>query len=202
MDVDRACLTVKVEAPGLLQNLLAAEDESAVFGEREEQVEFLGAEVEDPRRDSDLPARRVYGYVTEMDRSRVICFYRALAAPQNRFDTGHKLPRIKGLGQVVIRAQFQTEDLIDIFIASCKHQNGNPILQSSQATTDFKAIQFWEHDIQDYQGRLEPFHFFQGDFAVIRRLGVKSLSFEIHPRKLDDGRLIIYEEDQFVHDLQ
>ena len=46
MDVDGACLAVKVEAPGFLQNLLAAEDESAVFGECEQQVEFLGAQIE------------------------------------------------------------------------------------------------------------------------------------------------------------
>ena len=47
MDIHCARLTVKVEAPGFLQDLLAAEDPSAVFGKGEEQVKFLGAQVEE-----------------------------------------------------------------------------------------------------------------------------------------------------------
>ena len=45
MHIDRTRLTVEVEAPGFLQDLLAAEDESAVFSEGEEQVKFLRAQV-------------------------------------------------------------------------------------------------------------------------------------------------------------
>jgi len=41
--IHRSGLAVEVEAPGFLQNLLAAEDKSAVFGQGEEQVEFLRA---------------------------------------------------------------------------------------------------------------------------------------------------------------
>ena len=72
VDIHGARLAVKVEAPGFLQDLLAAEDESAVFGQGEEQIKFLGAQVEGPGGEADFPPGRVNRQITEMDGSSVI----------------------------------------------------------------------------------------------------------------------------------
>lgn len=46
MDIHCTRLTVQVKAPGVLQDLLTAEDPSAVFGQGQEQVKFLGTQVQ------------------------------------------------------------------------------------------------------------------------------------------------------------
>src|SRR6185503_1340896 len=72
MDIHGTGLTVKVEAPGFLQDLLTAEDESAMFGEGQEKVKFLGAQVKALRREMDFTSRRVNCQIAEMNRSRAI----------------------------------------------------------------------------------------------------------------------------------
>src|SRR5690349_19982045 len=64
VDIHRAGLTIEIETPGFLQNLLAAEDESAVLGAVEEQVKFLATQVQCPRSEADFPSGRVDGQVS------------------------------------------------------------------------------------------------------------------------------------------
>jgi len=68
MYIHRSGLTVEIEAPGFLEDLLAAEDESAVGCKSEEQVEFLRAQVEGPGIDADFASRGIDGQVADMDR--------------------------------------------------------------------------------------------------------------------------------------
>lgn len=46
MNIHRSGLAVEVKAPGFLEDLLAAEDQSAVGGQGEQQVKFLGPQVD------------------------------------------------------------------------------------------------------------------------------------------------------------
>lgn len=66
MDIHRAGLTVEVETPGFLQDLLAAEHQSAVLDECEQKVELLGAQVEALRGETDLTPGRVDGQIAEV----------------------------------------------------------------------------------------------------------------------------------------
>lgn len=43
--------------------------------------------------------------------------------------------------------------------------------------------------------------FFEGGFAITRRVRAKSLALQVHARQLDDGGLVVDEEDEVVHDL-
>src|SRR5512144_1937195 len=130
MHIHGTGLTVKVEAPGFLQELFAAEDESAVFGESEEQIEFLGAQIEGLGGQVNRAPGRIDRQVAKLDGSRVRRV--SFPAPQNRFDARYKLTRIERLGQVIIGAKLQAKDLINIFITGSEHQNGRWVLQSTQ----------------------------------------------------------------------
>src|SRR5512138_2653841 len=121
MHIHGAGLAVKVEAPGFLQELFAAEDESAVFGEGEEQIEFLGAQIEGPGGQVNLAPGRIDRQVAELDGSRLRRV--SFPAPQNSFDARHKLTRIERLGQVIIGTKLQAEDLINVLVAGSEHKN-------------------------------------------------------------------------------
>ncbi len=80
MDIHRAGLAVKVEAPGFLQDLLTAENQSAVFSQGKEQVKFLGTQIEGPGRDTDFPSRLINSQIAKLDGRSAVCFHGAFAA--------------------------------------------------------------------------------------------------------------------------
>src|SRR5262245_18756860 len=103
MNVYRAGLTIEVEAPGFLQDLLARENKSTVPSEGEEQVKFLSPEVEVERAEADFPSGRINRDVTDMNRRCAIILREAIPASQNGFDACDQFTRIEWLGQIVVR---------------------------------------------------------------------------------------------------
>ena len=201
VDVHGAGLTVEVEAPRLLKNLLAAEDESAVFGEGEEQIEFLCAQAQRGRIDSDLPSGWVNRQVAESNRGGVFAPVDAIPAPQNRFDARNEFARVEWLGQVIVRAEFETEDLVDIFVAGGEHENRGGVIRGAQSAADFETVELRQHHIQHDQGGMFAVRQIERGFAVLRSEDAKTFAFEVHARELDDGGFVVYEEDEFVQGL-
>ena len=74
VDVDSACLPVKVETPGFLQDLLTREHESAMAGKSQEQVKFLSPQVEAERSEADFPSGWVDCDITDMNWRCAIIF--------------------------------------------------------------------------------------------------------------------------------
>ncbi len=66
--IHRSGLPVEIEAPGFLQDLFPAEDQSAVGCKGEEQVEFLGTQVNDLGIEPDFASCWINGQVADMDR--------------------------------------------------------------------------------------------------------------------------------------
>ena len=198
MYIDRARLAIEVEAPSFLQDLLAAEDEAAVFGEGEEKVKFLRAQADGPGRKAHFPSGGVDEQVTDVDwfsRIRSLSF----AAPQNRFDARNKFAWVERLGQVIIRAELEAEDLINIFVAGGEHQNGGGILRSAQSAADFKTIQFREHEVQHNERRMFTRNRVERGFSIAHGLNAKTFAFEVQARQLDDGWFVIDEKDEVFH---
>ena len=197
VDVHRPGLAVEIEAPGFLQELFTAEDEPAVFGEGEEQVEFLGAQVQAEGSEAHFPPGRVNGQVAELQRSRVR--WLAVRAPQDGFDARHELTRVEGLGQVVIRAELKPEDLVNIVVTGGEHEDGSWHVRSAQAAADFEAIQPGEHHIQYHQRRAVTGHSLHGRLAILYRLHPEAFALQVQAGKFEDGGFIVNEEDVFVH---
>jgi hypothetical protein len=71
------------------------------------------------------------------------------AAQDSAYACG-KFAWIEGLGQVIVGAEFETDDAVDILAASGKHQNGD-FGFLAEAAQDFEAIYAWEHDVEHHQ---------------------------------------------------
>jgi hypothetical protein len=175
MNIHGARLAVKVEAPGFLQELLATENESAVLGQGEEQIKFLGAQVDRPRGEAHFPPGRIHRQVTELDRGRVRPL--PLPAPQDRFDARHQFVWVERLGQVIIGAKLQAQDLIDILIPGGQHQDRSRILRSPQTTANLEAIQFREHDVQHNQGGMLTGDLRERGFSIVRGRDPEAFAF-------------------------
>ncbi len=57
---------------------------------------------------------------------------------------------IEGLGQVIVRAQFQAHDAIHIFAPRGEHDDGDLAL-GAQPAQNLEAIDAGQHDVKDYQ---------------------------------------------------
>ncbi len=195
VDIHRAGLAVEIEAPGLLEQLLARQDAAARLRQGEEQVKFLGAEVEGTLAEADFAAGGVNHQVREADR-RGARFHAPFAAPQNRFDARNQFARVEGLGQVIVRAEFEAEDLVNVLVAGGEHEDGRGIVTLAQALADFEAIQFGEHHVQHDQRGAKHAHCFERGLAIRCGLDAKALTLQIHLRELQDGGFVVYEEDE------
>lgn len=67
MDIHCPGLTVEIKSPGLLQDLLPAEDKSAVRGKGEEKVEFLRAQLKGLGIEADFASRGIDGQAADME---------------------------------------------------------------------------------------------------------------------------------------
>lgn len=197
VDIDGAGLAVEVESPGFLQDLLAAEDESAVFSQGEEKVKFLGAQVEAAGVDAHFPSRGIDRQVTEMDRRSAIRF--TFCTSQDRFNAGNQFTRVEWLGEVIICTEFKAKNFIDILITGREHEDGCFVVHGSDAAADFEAIQPGKHDIQYNKSGMFACNHYQCCLTITGRLDAEPFALEIQARQLNDGWLVVYEEDKFVH---
>ena len=196
MDVDGAGLTIEIESPGFLQKLLTAEDKSAVFSQGEEKVKFLRTQVEAARVDPYLSSGGINGQVAKVDRRGLI--HLSFRASQNGFDAGNQFARVERLGQVVIRAHFESQDFIDILVTSGEHEDGCRVIYRTQTPADFKTVEPGEHDVQYNKSRMLACYGSKSRFSIVDRGNAKAFALQIHARKLNNGGFVVYEEDEFI----
>src|SRR5207253_2229953 len=84
------------------------------------------------------------------------------------FNTQDEFAWTEGLGHVIVRAEFQSENAIDFRGFGREHNNGNAGSSSvaPQNPADFQAIHFRKHEVQHDQTRKQSARFLQGLSAV------------------------------------
>ena len=74
-------------------------------------------------------------------------------AAKNRLDAGHQLTRLKGLAQVIIRAEFETRNPID-HVATRRQHDDRYIVGLAHLAHDFETVLARQHDVQQQEIRL------------------------------------------------
>ena len=92
------------------------------------------------------------------------------AATKDRFDSQDHFARTKRLGDVIVRAEFESNDAIDLFRAGSQHQNRN-VARRQLALQDFAHLEsghFGQHQIENDDVRFFVARFGEAGGAVIR----------------------------------
>ena len=76
---------------------------------------------------------------------------RLAAPPQQGADAGQQLLRLKGLGQVVVRAAVQTPHPIAEIAAGRQHQHRHRLAAGAELLQQGKAVQLRQHGVQQHQ---------------------------------------------------
>ena len=122
----------------------------------------------------------------------------ALAAPQDGPDPRHQLARVEGLGHVIVSADLQANDLVQVIVAGGQHQDGRVSLLGLQAAANLQPIQARQHDIQNHQAGLQAAGGCQGSQPIADRFDAETFPLQVKAGQLDDIWLIVHQQDQLA----
>ena len=123
----------------------------------------------------------------------------AIGPPEEGLDPAQELPQPEGLGHVVVRAELQADDLVDLVVAGREHEHRGLGAGSAEAAEDLEAIDARQADIEDDEigrlahGDLEAFlaRTGQGDGVALLLEGVLDAA--------RNGVLVFDDEDRAGH---
>ena len=121
-----------------------------------------------------------------------------LYPPQHRPHAGHHLPWVERLGNVVVSAQLQAQDLVCILDTRGQHNDGRAVLRPDRSA-DVEPVHGWQHEIENDQVRgdspclLEAFQavVYGGDLVPFLAEGIGN--------RIRDKDLIFDNQDSLVH---
>jgi hypothetical protein len=125
--VDGAVKDLRCPPAGQIEQLLAAEHETRALQKHGQQAELGRGESDLGPIVADQPAlvRIERPAVEDQPTSRKAAarHFGPLAPAQDRLDPGQKLTRVEGLGQIVVRADLQTDDPVGFVPQGGQHQD-------------------------------------------------------------------------------
>jgi hypothetical protein len=197
MDVNAAIEGDEFAAENGLDHIVAGDDMARSLEEESEQIEFNRGEL-----DFAIFAADGAGAFVEFDVTENDCFgdrgsrvgRREEAAAENSLNAGGELARIEGLHQVIVGADFQAMDTIDVVTASREHDHGEARPQPDLAER-FKPFDFREHYIEDDQGKVAGDGAFQAFGAVMRDVNAKAFRLEIFAEEVAQLDIIVHNEN-------
>src|ERR1700738_1612251 len=81
-----------------------------------------------------------------------------LAAPEHAAYPRNELTWREGLGHVVIGAELEADDAIDLVVARSHEQDRGPVVLGAHPAAQFDAVDAGQSDIQDHRRRLQSAH--------------------------------------------
>ena len=198
MDIDGAAVAVILEAPDLVQKLIAGVDPVGVRCQTVEQLQLLGWSLHHLALDPQLIAVHIQPEVVELDDA---LFRLGLggsgAAAQHRLDAGHDLFCIEGLDHIIVGAQFKAQHLIEGLALGRQHHDGG-VAQLADTAADFQTVHLGHHHIQQHHVGLDLIELVQPLFAVVGDGDLIALLGQIEPQQLADIHVVIHDKDLFV----
>ena len=147
--VDGALVALEVVAEDLLDKLHAGINAARVAGERGEQLELGGGEVDFLALDEDLVTRDVDDEVAEVeDLERRLDL--GVGATQQGAHAGHELTGREGLDQVVVGAQLEADDAVLDLALGGEHDDGH-VRGLADGAADALARELGEHEVKDHE---------------------------------------------------
>ena len=116
--------------------------------------------------------------------------------PQLGFDPGHQFHGAEGLGDVVVRPQVQSLDLVVVFRLRRQQDDGH-VSRRPDLFRGGEPVQPGHHDVHDHQVHRLPFEDLQRLQAVVCREGAVAFVFQIDLNRPDDFLVVV--ADQNVH---
>ena len=110
-------------------------------------------------------------------------------------DAGHEFARVEGLGQIVVGAEFEADDAIDLVALGCQHDDRGLVLGAAQAPADGKAVLARQHEVEHDEvvelARQRLVH----RFGAVDGLGCEALLREVALEELAQAQVVVDDEN-------
>jgi len=194
VDVDGSRLAVVGTTAEPLEQLPTREHDARARGEDNEHLELDEGQLHhlapDGHRapgqvDSQLaPLENLFALTGEVRRRR---------ATQQRADTAPELADREGLGDVVVGAELEPEDLVELLAASSEHDDRDVALRA-YALADLEAVESREHDVEHDEVERVPAELPKRFLAVTRLNDAVPVALEgVREQRLN--RLLVVDEE-------
>ena len=168
MDVERLGRPVPVRIPHVVHDLLSRTDRTRILCEERKEIELLGRQQDFGVIDRDSSGSSIDHEATD-SLFAVGGFRDGCGASGNGPDTRNELAEPEGFDEVVVRAEFEEHDPIDLLTA-CRHDDDRDIGSLPQGTTYVFPIHVGKAEIEQHE---------------IRGVGFECGATAVNPRRLE-----------------
>ena len=149
MDVERPRVTEVVGSPDPVDERLAGEHAAGVLHQQLEELEFLARQVDGLSPDGDLEPLRVEPDTPGFENLPFICRFPP-GSSQNGPDPGNELSGAERLGDIVIGPELQSDNLVDLGVASGEHDDRH-VRRTTDLLADVLSWKAGEHEVKQHQ---------------------------------------------------
>ncbi len=132
------------------------------------------------------------------DGRRTVDRHGLVRAPEERADPGGQLAQAERLGDVVVGAELEPDDLVELGILGRQHHDRHARLGPDDAA-DLDPGQLGEHQVEQDEVRALGTELDQRLAAVGGRHDPESVGLERVDERLAQGRLVVDDEDRSCH---
>jgi hypothetical protein len=199
VDVHGAGGSEIIVSPNLVQKHVPGKNPTLVIQEMLQQLEFFGREGVDLPFIGDLVLGQIQGNPSIF----VPNFFGPglLQTPEKSLDPRDHFPRAEGLGDIIIRANFQAHDAIGFLRLGRDHNHrdfcGRKL--GTQASADFQPVHLREHEVQEDQIKLFLGQFPQAGIPIFDSLHFISFPLQIMLEKVLDILFVLDNQYFFGH---
>ena len=123
-----------------------------------------------------------------------------VGAPQQRLDAAHQLAQPERLGQVVVGAQLEADDLVHLLVARGEHEHGRLGAGGAQPAEGLEAVDAGQPDVEHDEVRGELAGDGRAPSSPLRREGhLVALLLEGVLDAARDGVLVLDDQDRGCH---
>ena len=202
MGVDGLGLDHVLPVPGLLEQLLAAEHGAGVCHERCQKLELARGELDLLALVGGAVAGLVQMDAGDVEHAGAVLHGVCLlgSAAQQRVDARQKLADAKGLGEVVVAAELEADDLVELRVAGGEEEHGH-VARAADAPTDLVAVDAGEHDVEDDQVVVGCLRHGDSLVAGVGHVDLVAFLEQVEADDVGDAFLVIDDEDALLADL-
>ncbi len=119
---------------------------------------------------------------------------RLRGAPQDGADARHQFARVERLAEVVVGAELQADDAIDVIAARGEHEDRG-VVRGAELAQHVEAADARQHHIQDQDLEIVRFEFRERIAAVVHALDLEVFGVQIFGEHLAQFAIVVDEQN-------
>ena len=160
-----------------------------------EEVELLRRELDFVVPDHDLTPTCVNAQIAVLEARALELATLRIRASQDRFDPGNELAGIERFREVIVGADLEPDDLVDVIVAGRQHEDRD-VRALANPSADVDSVQVGKHQVEHDQRWCLGRRLLDRALARSRNANGEAGPLEVHGDEGSDALLVLHDEDR------